>query len=270
MSGPSPFPKLTLPMLSGLAAALEMGLIDAPFQPISIIQYVSPQWVNDVSHEMNRLAAQGMKPAHMSYLLQMMITERQAAQFHRDQVDLVWSGLESSGMESRDTQIIVQELFEQAERNVLISTYAIDKQKKAESLFIKLAQKLDRSPSFNVRMFLDISRQYSSQTKESELLHQFASTFKQKVWPGKRLPDVFYDPRSLELGHGPRACLHAKCIVIDNQKLFVTSANFTEAAQSRNLEAGILLNDPVAAQAMSLQFESLVKSGLLRSLAIDS
>jgi phosphatidylserine/phosphatidylglycerophosphate/cardiolipin synthase-like enzyme len=266
MSGPSPFPKLSLTMLSGLAAALEMGRLDAPFQPISISLYVSAQWVNDVSHEMDQLSAQGMTSAHIAYLLRMMIAERQAAQFHRDQVDLVWSGLETPGMESRDTQVVVQELFDRAEHNVLIATYAIDQQQKAAALFVKLAQKLDQRPAFQVRMFLNIPRPHGSQIKETELLHNFASTFQQKVWPGKRLPEVFYDPRSLSPGFGPKACLHAKCVVVDDLYLLITSANFTEAAHKRNLEAGVLLTDAIAARATQRQFEGLLKSKQLKPL----
>ncbi|WP_309744892.1 hypothetical protein [Chamaesiphon sp. OTE_20_metabat_361] len=32
------------------------------------------------------------------------------------------------------------------------------------------------------------------------------------------------------MGGRTRACLHAKCVVIDEEYLLVTSANFTEAA----------------------------------------
>jgi len=44
---------------------------------------------------------------------------------------------------------------------------------------------------------------------------------------------------------------------------FVTSANFTEAAQDRNIEAGVLMRDGRTARSLSGQFESLVAAGKL-------
>jgi phosphatidylserine/phosphatidylglycerophosphate/cardiolipin synthase-like enzyme len=37
--------------------------------------------------------------------------------------------------------------------------------------------------------------------------------------------------------------MHAKVIVVDDVAALVTSANFTAAAQRRNIEAGIVLRD---------------------------
>jgi len=48
------------------------------------------------------------------------------------------------------------------------------------------------------------------------------------------------------------------------ERLLVTSANFTEAAHERNIEAGVLLADLVAARAMRTQFETLVAKNILR------
>ena len=266
MSEPSPFLNLSLPTLSGLTTALETGRLAPPFYAISLSPYVASPWIDRVSQEMNHLIEQGMNVGNIVYLFRMMIAERQKAQHQRDQLDLVWSGLETPGMESRDTQVVVQELFDQAEHKVLIATYAIDQNQKAESLFSKLAQKLDESPSFRVRMFLNIPRPYGKHIEEAELLRDFANLFRSNIWSGKRLPEVFYDPRSLAPGFGARACLHAKCIIVDNAKVFITSANFTEAAHKRNLEAGVLLNNPEVARAMRNQFESLLKAKLLRPL----
>ncbi|TMQ33925.1 MAG: hypothetical protein E6K70_10465 [Planctomycetota bacterium] len=68
-----------------------------------------------------------------------------------------------------------------------------------------------------------------------------AIRFRNREWPkDSRLPEVYFDPRSLALDPKKRACMHAKCIVIDRKTVFVSSANFTEAAQERNLEVGLL------------------------------
>jgi phosphatidylserine/phosphatidylglycerophosphate/cardiolipin synthase-like enzyme len=122
---------------------------------------------------------------------------------------------------------------------------------------------MDTNPELNVRMFLNVNRPHNSETPTSTFLREFANTFRQDIWPGKRLPEVFHDPRSLIMGMDAKACLHAKCIVVDQERLLVTSANFTEAAHERNIEAGVLLNDPVTAQALQMQFESLVTRNIL-------
>ena len=63
---------------------------------------------------------------------------------------------------------------------------------------------------------------------------------------------------------GGRAALHAKCIVVACSEAFVTSANFTEAAQDRNIEAGVLVRIPSFARSLVEQFENLVNSGHIR------
>jgi phosphatidylserine/phosphatidylglycerophosphate/cardiolipin synthase-like enzyme len=60
------------------------------------------------------------------------------------------------------------------------------------------------------------------------------------------------------------ACLHAKCVVVDEERLLITSANFTAAAHERNIEAGVLMRDRIVARAIRSQFEMLVSSGLLQ------
>ena len=49
----------------------------------------------------------------------------------------------------------------------------------------------------------------------------------------------------------------------------MTSANFTEAAHERNIEAGVMLRDKSAAKALSSQFETLAARQILRQLSIE-
>jgi phosphatidylserine/phosphatidylglycerophosphate/cardiolipin synthase-like enzyme len=48
--------------------------------------------------------------------------------------------------------------------------------------------------------------------------------------------------------------------LIDSEGLFVTSANFTDAAQHRNVEVGLMVKSPVVADQAARFFESLKKS----------
>ena len=53
---------------------------------------------------------------------------------------------------------------------------------------------------------------------------------------------------------------HAKCVIADDDLAFVTSANFTEWAQQRNVEAGVLIRDRHFAGQLRQQFDGLVQS----------
>jgi phosphatidylserine/phosphatidylglycerophosphate/cardiolipin synthase-like enzyme len=74
---------------------------------------------------------------------------------------------------------------------------------------------------------------------------------------------VFYDPRSLARDAAQRSSLHAKCVVIDRRVAFVSSANFTEAAQVRNIEVGALIESSHFAGRLVEHFEGLADAGLL-------
>jgi phosphatidylserine/phosphatidylglycerophosphate/cardiolipin synthase-like enzyme len=50
------------------------------------------------------------------------------------------------------------------------------------------------------------------------------------------------------------ASLHAKCVVVDGRLVFVTSANFTDRGQTRNVEVGVVLDEPRLAAVLEAQF----------------
>ncbi len=52
-------------------------------------------------------------------------------------------------------------------------------------------------------------------------------------------------------------------MIVDGRRAFVSSANFSAAAQERNIEAGVVIDDDVFARGLGAQFESLVQAGLL-------
>lgn len=80
------------------------------------------------------------------------------------------------------------------------------------------------------------------------------------------MPEVYYDPRGLqgmytdpltkEEKYPPK--LHAKCVIVDDETALVTSANFSDAAQNDNIEAGVLVEDARFARALAQEFEGLV------------
>ena len=64
-------------------------------------------------------------------------------------------------------------------------------------------------------------------------------------WPWRPRPCVYCDPRGVTRNYNERASLHAKCVIADDEVAFLSSANFTEWPQKRNIEAGTSIADPI-------------------------
>ena len=176
---------------------------------------------------------------------------------------LVWTGPEAPGIVNRETSVVVRDLFTSANEHVLVAGYTVYQ---GREVFRALAERMVQLPELKVRMFLDIHRRHRDTTRDTELIREFAHKFKTADWPGSRMPEVFYDPRSLDTDQVKRSSMHAKCIVIDRKIAFVSSANFTEAAQVRNIEVGALIRSARFAARLAEHFEALATTGALRLL----
>ncbi|MFH1754107.1 MAG: phospholipase D-like domain-containing protein, partial [Candidatus Latescibacterota bacterium] len=129
-------------------------------------------------------------------------------------------------------------LIEEARKEIILVVFAIYDGKR---FFEPLARKMEKQPGLKVRFCLNIPRKPTDTSLDSEVVKRFVKEFRDKHWPWETLPEVYYDPRSLSLDPTQRASLHAKCMIVDRQTALVTSANFTEAAQYRNIEAGVIV-----------------------------
>jgi phosphatidylserine/phosphatidylglycerophosphate/cardiolipin synthase-like enzyme len=178
-------------------------------------------------------------------------------------IELVTSGPDVAGM-TRDTGVVLRELFAGAEQRVLVVGFAVHQ---GREIFAALADRMRHRPDLAVRLCLDIRRAPGDTTKSDALLRRFAERFIRQEWPGPRLPDLFYDPRSLAEGEAHRASLHAKCVVVDGVRALIGSANLTEAAQLRNIEVGVVVSGLIAA-ATERHFDALIADGYLRRLAL--
>lgn len=177
-------------------------------------------------------------------------------------VDLVWSGPEVPGLHARDTRRVYQELVRNAQHSVWISTYAYFDGPRA---FADLARRLEASEKLRVSVLLNIQRAKGDTTESEQLVRRFADRFWGTDWPGTSRPAVYYDPRSLDPS-GPTGVLHAKALVVDEEAVFITSANLTEAAFDRNIELGLLTRDRMLAASITTHFQGLVDNKHLNPL----
>jgi phosphatidylserine/phosphatidylglycerophosphate/cardiolipin synthase-like enzyme len=120
----------------------------------------------------------------------------------------------------------------------------------------------------HAKLLLNIQRKRGDTTAAEQLVRRFADRFWKIDWPGSARPSVYYDPRALE-PDGPGGVLHAKEVVADDEVVFVTSANLTEAAFDRNIELGLLVRDRALALSVLSHFRGLIDRGLLRPLPMS-
>ena len=242
-----------------VASALELGLLKMPFSVASVRSVLgmqeSGEGIAAALVELGRLGIAGSGAAAW-------IRTVDAATSRTPRPDLVWSGPEVPGLHARDTRRVFEELLGSAERSVWASTYAFFDGPRA---FQVLAQRMDAKANVKVALLLNIQRKRGDTTAADQLVRRFADRFWSTDWPGSSKPSVYYDPRALELD-GPAGVLHAKAVVIDDEVVFVTSANLTEAALDRNIELGLLVRDHALAASVATHFQTLIERGLLLPL----
>jgi phosphatidylserine/phosphatidylglycerophosphate/cardiolipin synthase-like enzyme len=254
-------PLLALPvhLRERLVHALEAGHLIAPYPEAAIRQLLGTGAdCATLSALLGDLDRRGVGGPAVGFAIS--LADRALAGVPRP--DLVWSGPEVPGLHARDTRRVYEELVAGAERSLWICAYSYYDGPKA---FESLARRMDKTPDLQVTLLLNIQRRRDDQSARDELVRRFAERLWQKDWPGERHPDVFYDPRSLELD-GPEGVLHAKAIIADDESAFVTSANLTEAAFHRNIEVGVLARDHTLAASLSKHFRVLIERELLLPL----
>lgn len=259
-----------LPGLEALAVALEAGRLPRALT-VGSLRAAAPLDRGGAEAVLAVAQATGLTGAPLAAVLRVVAVERRRAQALSDAAELVWTGPEVLGSETRETAVVIRELFRRAARRVIVSSYALDSGERAAGLFEELAARHDRG-EIAVTLFVNIGRAWRDgaleDTPDTEILRRFATRFRAELWPGERLPEVYYDPRALDPTPGPRACLHAKVVVADDRYALVTSANFTEAAHERNLEAGVLMDNPAFARRVRRQLDMLVEAQVLRAVSL--
>ncbi len=249
--------------IRSVATALRTGRLCAPFNSTAVGRFVTSKFSDKVAGELQAFVEQEFSSKQIATLIDLLIIDRRSHRKSGEAIDVVTSGPEESSVANRDTSVVVREMFANAKESVLVAGYAVYQ---GQQVFRALAEKMDELSSLNVRMFLDIQRPIGDSTIDDIVIRRFLRRFKTQEWPaGKRLPDLFYDPRSLQAGSKQRACLHAKCIVVDHRIAFVSSANFTEAAQERNIEVGLLVRSPAVSRQLTTHFGKLLEAGLLQA-----
>ena len=252
------------PELAKVADLLESGLLNSPFTELGLSNHIGTPNAKLLGPYLSDLDAQALSPSQMAVVLRAHLEGRTIVGEDSRQIDIVITGPDAMTM-FRDTGVVVRQMFARADRSVLAVGFAIHQ---GRSIFQALASRLDEMEDLEVVLCVDIRREIGNTTRTSQILRAYAARFVEAEWPGTRLPRIYYDPRSLSPDRGVRSALHAKCVAVDSTEALVTSANFTEAAQLRNIELGLHVRVPPIVRQIEDHFFSLMRNGHLERLPL--
>jgi phosphatidylserine/phosphatidylglycerophosphate/cardiolipin synthase-like enzyme len=240
--------KVPLPTLEHLLRIVKTGAVRAPLTETGLqAQGLGGQW-----SELAWLS--GLDQAGLVAAIQAAMAEREARPSSR--TELVWTGPETRVSAARDTAVVVRELFAKAKHSVLLAGFAFTD---GRDIFAPLHEAM-RVRGVEARFFLHLNDVPGCSPDESA--RAGIRRFLDENWPfGEPIPSIFYDPRTVTTGSSIN--LHAKCVVVDEHLALIGSANFTHNAQARNIEVGVLIDDPVFAHDLVRQWQGLIEAGLV-------
>ena len=237
-------------VLSELRDAIASGLLRTPVDRASLVGFGIRHQIEAIEHTLA-----GHKTPACLAVLDVALAERED---RRPTPELVWTGPEAPAGTARDTAVVLRSLFEGARESVLLAGYSFDH---AEDVLAPLHAAM-REYQVTARFFVDIPQIERHVPAETHLSRSFTA-FLVESWPfGEPHPRLYYDKRALQPGP-PWCSLHAKCVVIDGTRAFVSSANFTQRGQERNIEVGVLIEDAGFASYLAGQWLGLIDTGIV-------
>jgi len=203
-----------------------------------------------------------MSPGQIAIVMELLATERARQQSDHDKIQMVWTDPYQDGPCARDTGVLARELLGQATRSLLITTFSISRN---STTFQPVSEAMNRNPNLDVTIILNIDMSRQNLFGQSAA-DAFTKDFWMTKWPWPQRPKVFYDPRGTARNPMDRAIQHSKCIVADLERVFVTSSNYTESGQLRNVELGVVIRDGELAVRVVELFRNFIAQGYLLPL----
>ncbi|MEQ1504876.1 MAG: phospholipase D-like domain-containing protein, partial [Myxococcota bacterium] len=168
-----------------------------------------------LGHVHGRIALLGnLPPAAVAAALQVAIAERIGRPTPR--IELVWTGPEPAASPARDTAVVVRQLFDEAERSVLVAGFTFDH----GAAILRHLWLAMRDRGVAAKMVLQVDRAEAGAIEAR--VRSTADAFLRANWPfGDPVPELWYDPRTVQ--PGSIASMHAKCVVVDEVRALVGS-----------------------------------------------
>ncbi len=252
-TGRSSLAEVSTAALERLRTALASGTLATPLTRDSLVGF-------GIRHQLDALSAALSGHSRNACLAILDVTLAERSEHDSPAPELVWTGPEGHGATARDTAIVLRELFESARDHVILAGYSFTH---AKSVLAPLHTTM-KQHGVRATFFVDITQPKVATQPPERHAELALGDFLSANWPfGPPYPKLFYDKRAI-VPPPPYSILHAKCVVIDSKKAFISSANFTMQGQERNIEAGVLLHDAPFAGHLARQWLSLIEAGLVR------
>ena len=168
----------------------------------------------------------------------------------RVRVRTVWSGPTTPGVPVRATAQVLVDVIDDARDELLAMTYAARPYPALTRALIAAAER-----GVRIHVVVETLSGAKGLLAGREPAEAFAAVPGVRLWHWARDPD----------GH-PHSRQHAKLAVADRRTLFLGSANLTESAAHRNIEAGVLVDGGEAPRRAAEHIVELQRLGVLTPL----
>lgn len=162
-------------------------------------------------------------------------------------VELVWTGPDSRLLRARPTSQVVTDLVDSARRTLILVSFATTR---VERIHRALSAAADRG--VDISLVLETSDASGGRYK-SHGPDPFAGIRAHRyTWSAEKRP-----------ADTAGAVLHAKLVIADGARAFVTSANLTGRALDANMEAGVTIDGGPLPAVLQAHFDELAYDGVL-------
>lgn len=161
-------------------------------------------------------------------------------------LDLVWSGPATNLIPVRNTEVVAIEVIEAAVNRLFLVSFVAYK---PDNLIARLNAAIARGVRVDILL-------ESGQEQGGKLNFDATARLKKSV-PHAR----FLQWRPSQSNGGKQGAVHAKCIVADDRKAFITSANLTDAAMDDNMEVGVMISGGPLPRQLSDHFNAIIEMG---------
>lgn len=186
-----------------------------------------------------------------------LLTAANSELIHRqnEMVEIVWTGPESSETRFRQTEQAILEVVNSAMNRLTVVSYAVYRIPRIREALMKAAQR-----GVTTNLILETPNRAEGQSEYDCLLalgENVVSACSVYYWPHENRPKD---------DNGKIGILHVKCAVADGNRMFLSSANFTEYAFSINMELGLLVTGGKLPEQVEGHFQQLIDVGQLNKV----
>ncbi len=179
-----------------------------------------------------------------------------AHQREKQKVELIWTGPKSPHVSLRRTDQALIELINEAQKRILIVSFAVYKARNILSALEKAANR-----GVEIKIVLE-SPEVSEGKIAYSTIRALGASLREKskvfIWPYSRRGTT---------PEGKIGSLHAKIGVADGDHLYLSSANLTDYAMNINMEMGVFVHGSDLPSRIEEHFSELIADGTLAEIA---